>query len=50
MTYPDDRYREVAKWAHHRLDAERRRAEADHRRVLADLDETACSGTQAIES
>ena len=37
MTYPDDHFREMAKWAHHRLETARRRAEEEQRHALADL-------------
>jgi hypothetical protein len=40
MTYPDHHAREMAKRAHHRLDAERRRAEDAERQVLMNLDES----------
>lgn len=35
--YPDDNNREMAKWAHHRLNAERRRAEEEQRRAVVDV-------------
>jgi hypothetical protein len=37
MTYADGQSREMAKWAHHRLDADRRREEEEQRQALADL-------------
>ena len=36
MTYLDDSEREMAKWAHRRLEAAHRRAEEEQRRALAD--------------
>jgi hypothetical protein len=36
MAYLDDHDREMAKWAHQRLDAARRRAEEEQRHALAD--------------
>ena len=36
MAYADDHYREMAKWAHHRLATARRRAEEEQRHALAD--------------
>jgi hypothetical protein len=46
MTHQDGHDREMAKWAHHRLDTTRQRAEADLRQALDDLADTARSGPQ----
>jgi hypothetical protein len=36
MAYLDHHYREMAKWAHQRLDNARRQAEEEQRQALAD--------------
>jgi hypothetical protein len=43
MTYADGHEREVAKWAHHRLNTARRRAEDTQRQALSN-DASAYSG------
>lgn len=42
ITFHDGHEREMAKWAHHRLDSARRRAEGEQRHALADLGEMPC--------
>lgn len=44
MAYPDHHAREMAKWAHHRLDTERRLAEDAQRQALA------CSPVQRTDN
>jgi hypothetical protein len=44
MAYADDHYREMAKWAHHRLATARRRAEEEQH--LGRFDESPCSASR----
>jgi hypothetical protein len=48
MAYPDHHYREMAKWAHHCLDAARRRGEAEQRRAASGLDESPDSNVTEV--